>query len=251
VSTSKLHPHRPWSVPNRPWIMRQTWNDLLFAHWPIPLEALRRLVPSSLPIDTFDGIAWIAVVPFWMSGVSPRWIPSLPYFSNFAEINLRTYVTIDGKPGVYFFSLDANQRFAVEVARLGFHLPYFLADIQVKQQDEASIVYHSIRRDDRAHAGEFRADYHAASDVFHSQPDTLTYWLTERYCLYAVDGKGQIYRGEINHAHWPLQLAEADIQVNTLPAAFGILLPDSKPLLHFAKKLDVQIWNLERCRTID
>jgi uncharacterized protein YqjF (DUF2071 family) len=245
---SELNLHRPWPLPNRPWMMKQTWNDLLFAHWPIPLETLRPLIPLSLPIDTFDGMAWIAVVPFWMSGVRPRGIPPIPYFSKFAEINLRTYVTIGGKPGVYFFSLDANRRLAVEAARLGFHLPYFRADIQLLQSKEGIVHYHSLRTDSRALPGEFRASYQASSDVFQSVPGTIEHWLTERYCLYSLDRKGHIYRGEINHMQWPLQLAKADIQMNTLTSSFGIQLPNCNPILHFAKKLDVQIWNIKTCK---
>ncbi|MCY9695065.1 YqjF family protein [Paenibacillus alginolyticus] len=237
---------RSWPLTNKPWIMHQIWNDLLFAHWPISIETLRPLLPAHIPIDTFDGTAWIGVVPFHMSGIAPRGLPPLPYFSAFPEINVRTYVTIQGKPGVYFFSLDAHNRFAVEAARFAFHLPYFYAHIQVQHQAENTIFYQSLRKDNRARHGEFAGEYRPSSDIQLANPETLEYWLTERYCLYCTDRRGNVYRGEIDHDPWPLQSAEASINVNTLPYSFGIQLPDTSPLLHFAKKLKVKIWALEK-----
>nr|WP_307720089.1 DUF2071 domain-containing protein [Paenibacillus alginolyticus] len=176
-----------------------------------------------------------------MSGIAPRGLPPLPYFSAFPEINVRTYVTIQGKPGVYFFSLDAHNRFAVEAARFAFHLPYFYAHIQVQHQAENTIFYQSLRKDNRARHGEFAGEYRPSSDIQLANPETLEYWLTERYCLYCTDRRGNVYRGEIDHDPWPLQSAEA-----TLPYSFGIQLPDTSPLLHFAKKLKVKIWALEK-----
>lgn len=239
---------RSWPLPDKPWIMRQIWNDLLFAHWPIPIESLRPLIPAHLPIDTFDGTAWIGIVPFHMSGVAPRGTPPLPYFSAFPEINVRTYVTIDGKPGVYFFSLDAHNRFAVEAARFAFHLPYFYAHIQVQHRPDNTIFYECLRKDKRTRQGEFTCEYHPSSDTRLANPGTLEYWLTERYCLYCIDRRGNVYRGDIDHDPWPLQSAEASINVNTLPNSFGIQLPDTPPLLHFTKKLKVKIWALEKLR---
>jgi uncharacterized protein YqjF (DUF2071 family) len=247
VVHSSSSTHRPWPTPNKPWVMKQTWNDLLFAHWPIDADLLRALIPNLLPVDTYEGTAWIAVVPFWMSGVTARGIPPLPYFSQFPEMNLRTYVTLEGKPGVCFFSLDADNRFAVEAARAGFHLPYFHADIHVKNE-HGTIHYESLRTDKRAEAAEFRACYRPNSEVYTTAPGTLEHWLTERYCLYAIDKKKRIYRGEIDHCPWPLQKAEADIWINTVPQSFGIPIPDQPPLLHFAKKLDVRIWLLEQIK---
>lgn len=239
---------RSWPLPDKPWIMHQIWNDLLFAHWPISIETLRPLLPAHIPIDTFDGTAWIGIVPFHMSDIAPRGLPPLPYFSAFPEINVRTYVTIQGKPGVYFFSLDAHNRFAVEAARFAFHLPYFYAHIQVQHRPDNTIFYHSLRKDKRARQGEFTGEYSPSSAIRLANPETLEYWLTERYCLYCTDRRGNVYRGDINHDSWPLQSAEASINVNTLPNSFGIRLPDTSPLLHFAKKLKVKIWALEKLR---
>jgi len=246
MTTNRLN--RPWPLPNKPWIMHQTWNDLLFAHWPIATQELQAIVPASLTIDKFEGQAWIGVVPFWMSGVRPRFIPSIPYLSKFPEINLRTYVTLQGKPGVYFFSLDADQQIAVEAARLSFHLPYFRAKIQYTVSENHIVNYHSTRHDSRANPGQFAATYRPISDVSFSEPGSLEHWLTERYCLYSVDSKETVYRGEIDHGPWPLQLAEADIRMNTLASSFGLQLPSCKPLLHFSKKLNVRAWMIVSCK---
>src|ERR1700719_3421285 len=121
--------HRPWPLPSVPWIMAQSWHDLLFAHWQVDAGELRPHIPPQLAIDTFEGNAWLGVVPFRMSGVRLRWTPALPWLSAFPELNVRTYVTMQDKPGVWFFSLDAANAVAVAAARLSFHLPYFRARI--------------------------------------------------------------------------------------------------------------------------
>lgn len=239
---------RSWPTPDKPWIMHQTWNDLLFAHWPVPIKTLRALLPAHIPIDTFDGTAWISVVPFHMTGVTPRGIPPLPYFSAFPEINLRTYVTLQDKPGVYFFSLDAYNRFAVETARSVFHLPYLYAYIQVEHRPNDTIYYQCSRKDKRAQQGEFTGEYRPSSEIPLKTPGSLAYWLTERYCLYCTDRHGNVYRGEIDHDPWPIQSAEASIRMNTLPSSFGIVLPETAPLLHFAKKINVKFWSLEKLK---
>ncbi|MFC5448441.1 YqjF family protein [Paenibacillus aestuarii] len=239
---------RPYPLPNRPWVMKQTWNDLLFAHWPIDVSLLRPHVPASLPIDTYDGTAWIGVVPFHMTGVTPRGLPPLPYFSAFPELNLRTYVNLGNKPGVYFFSLDAQNRFMVEAARLSYRLPYYYARIQVQHLPRGTTTYTCIRDDRRARPAGFAGSYRPTSDVQFAVPGSLDYWLTERYCLYSTDQKGSLYRGEIDHDPWPLQKAEADILSNTLTESMGITLPDTDPILHFAKTLDVRVWLLQTIR---
>ena len=240
--------HRTWLVPNKPWMMKQTWNDLLFANWPISVTELKKIVPDALTIDTYEGEAWISIVPFQLSGARPRFMPSLPYLSNFPEINVRTYVTLQGKPGVYFFSLDADQHIIVELARLGLHLPYYHAEINVVTDSDQIIHYRSIRRDSRAKPGQFAASYRPVSKVRYSESDCLAYWLTERYCMYMTNSKGTIYRGEINHSPWPLQLAEANIETNTLFNSFGLSQPVNKPLLYYAEKLDVHAWLPYKCR---
>lgn len=220
--------------------MEQTWNDLLFAHWPIPQQALRPLVPRVLALDTFNGQCWVAVAPFHMTGVRTRWTPPLPGVSVFPELNVRTYVTYGGRPGVYFFSLDADSQLAVWAARKIYHLPYFYAAMKVA--DESGwIRYRSVRNRN----AEFSGRYRPVSVVQLRNRGSLEHWLTERYCLYA-SARNSVYRAEIHHQQWPLQDAEAEISENTMAIAAGIELPKFEPLLHFSKKLDVLVWPLKR-----
>ncbi|HJR62067.1 MAG TPA: DUF2071 domain-containing protein [Gemmatimonadaceae bacterium] len=242
--------HRPWPAPSRPWLMAQRWHDLLFAHWPVPIEPIRALIPSALTLDLYDGMAWLAVTPFRMSGVRPRFFPALPWVSEFPELNVRTYVTLAGnKPGVFFFSLDAGNPLAVEVARRAFHLPYYRAEMRVTPAgngDARTIHYTSRRTHEGAPSAELSGSYAPAGPVFRSRPGSLDSFLTERYCLYAVDSVSHIYRAEIDHPQWPLQPANARFDVNTMTAQIGITLPDASPLLHFSRYLEVVVWLPER-----
>jgi uncharacterized protein YqjF (DUF2071 family) len=221
--------------------MQQTWNDLLFAHWTVPRERLRALVPSELPLDSYDGQCWVAVAPFHMSGIRGRFMPPIPGTSALPELNVRTYVTYGGKPGVYFFSLDAASRLAVWGARTFYKLPYFFAKMHVRDH-EGWTEYTSSRASSPA---EFRGHYRPCGPVQLRAPGSLEHWLSERYCLYTVSG-GSVYRSEIHHPQWPLQDAEAEIQSNTMAAAAGVTLPSAIPLLHFSKTLDVLIWPLKK-----
>lgn len=237
--------HRPWTMPSRPWVMHMNWLDLLFAHWPVSVEQLRPHIPKTLEIDCFEGQAWIGVVPFRMTGVRPRFCPSIPGLSAFVELNVRTYVSAQGKPGVWFFSLDAAQRLAVWGARWSFHLPYFNADMAITEQRQGEAVryqYRSQRTHKGAAAACFEGWYEPVGEVYRSQAGSLEHWLTERYCLYAANSRGQVYRGEIHHEPWPLQKARAEISQNTMCEAAGVTLPESEPVLHFAKFIPVLGW---------
>lgn len=234
--------HRPWPIPSSAYRMRMTWSQLLFAHWPIAVEAIAPLVPGSLELDTFDSAAWIGVVPFQMSNVALRVTPAAPWFSSFLELNVRTYVVRNGKPGVFFLSLDAANPAAVAVARRWFHLPYFNAQMTLRRDGDWH-AYTSQRKHRGMEAGIFDGRYRPAGDLALGAPGSLEAWLTERYCLYAVDRAGRAYRGDIHHRQWPLQPAEAEISANTVADAFGIALPATPPLLHFADRLDVVAWN--------
>src|SRR5688572_7909127 len=172
--------HRPWPVPDDPWILKQAWNDLLFAHWPVARDRLREHVPAFLELDLFDDEAWVSVTPFRLSDLSPRGIPALPVISSFDEINVRTYVVHKGIPGIYFFSLDANSAIAVGGASTVFHLPYFLADIRV-EEDNGRLSFRSRRL--RGQQAEFEVQYSPAGNGFQPQRGTIDYFLTERYCL--------------------------------------------------------------------
>ena len=233
--------HRPWGVPDGPWVMAQSWHELLFAHWAVPAEALRAKIPARLEIDTYEGQAWIGVVPFRMSGVRLRGTPALPGLSAFAELNVRTYVVADEKPGVWFFSLDAANGAAVAMARAWFHLPYFRAQMRCEERD-GWVEYRSVRTHRGAKRGELQARYRPAGEAFRAKRGTLEHFLTERYCLYAADEKGRVRRGEIHHGPWPLQPAQAEFTQNTMADAAGIGLPSTKPLLQFSRRQDVVVW---------
>jgi uncharacterized protein YqjF (DUF2071 family) len=239
--------HRPWPLPPGPWIMKQTWHDLLFAHWPLAPDQVRPLIPQKLKLDTFEGRAWVGVIPFWMSGIRGRGVPPLPGLSRFPELNVRAYVTYEGKPGVYFFSLDATNRPAVWAARKFFRLPYFAAEMSSHEQD--GIIHYSSwrKRKRRGMSADFRGTYQPVASVRLSEMNSLEYFLTERYCLYTVHA-GNVHRCDIHHLPWPLQNAQATIEVNTVAAAAGIQLPATAPFLHFARRLDVLIWPLRPAR---
>jgi uncharacterized protein YqjF (DUF2071 family) len=224
--------------------MRMRWCDLLFAHWPVDPAVLRGLIPQGLELDLFEGQSYIGAVPFKMEGVTPHWLPPTPGLHAFPELNLRTYVKAGGKPGVWFFSLDAGQKLAVRVARRFFHLPYFDARFDIRHADE-SIAYSAIRTHRGAPSAVFAATYRPIGPVYVSVAGTLESWLTERYCLYAADSAGRVYRGEIDHQPWPLQKAAAEIQTNTLGDWLGIEMTGQPETLHFAKYLDVRAWLVE------
>jgi uncharacterized protein YqjF (DUF2071 family) len=236
----EVRDHRPYPMPSRPWVMQQSWHDLLFAHWPVPVAGLRPRVPDGLPLDTFDGTAWIGIVPFRMTNVTARGLPPPPVLSAFPELNVRTYVVIDDKPGVFFFSLDAARLAAVVSARLFRGLTYQAAEMRV-DTDGDRVRYRSRRRwGTRALVTEFAAEYAPNGPPSPPRAGTLEHWLTERYCLYTVAG-GRISRLDIHHSPWPLQPAEADVRVNTM-AAGVVELPDVRPLTHFARRVDMVGW---------
>lgn len=232
--------HRLYPYPVSPWVMTQCWNDLLFAHWRFEPDIVQKLIPPALQIDTFGGAAWIGVVPFRMQRVRPRLTPTLPVLSDFLELNVRTYVTVGGVPGVFFFSLDASSLLAVEGARLWFHLPYYYAEMSMFDL-AGGFRYRSKRIDKRGLAAELDVIYRPSGEVFTSQPQTLEHFLTERYCLYTISGAGEILRAHVHHAQWPLQPAEAEFKTNTMLSPLG-LEAVSKPVLHFSKKLLTVEW---------
>ena len=236
--------HRPWPLPHGRWTLRQSWYDLLFAHWPVPAEELRPFLPPDLTLQTFDGLAWLGLVPFRMVDVAPRPFPPVPPISNFPELNLRTYVENGGKPGVWFFSLDAHSRIAVAVGRSLYHLPYQLASIAMTP-DESGFRFDSVRAG--GNTAVFSATYRPTSAPFLAAPGTLEQFLTERYCLYAAAPSGALQRTDIHHVPWPLQAAEAEISANTVPAAAGLPLAGPPSLLHFSRGVDVAMWPTVLC----
>jgi len=215
------------------------WHDLAFLHWPVPPSLVEPLIPRGLTVDEYDGQAWIAVVPFWMSGVTMRGIPPLPGLSSFPELNVRTYVRHGDRPGVWFFSLDATSRLTVFGGRLLFMLPYCHAVMHAEQR-EARIRYSSMRSAETR----FVASYGPTGPVQKAEPGSLTHFLTERYRLYASDGNA-ISFADIHHVQWPLQPGEVEIERNDMLAA-NRLSAAGAPMVHVANRLDVVIWPLKQ-----
>jgi len=220
--------------------MAQSWHDLLLAHWPVDAAMLRSHIPAHLEIDTFEGHAWLGIVPFSMTGVRLRWTLPVPGLSAFPELNVRTYVTAQDKPGVWFFSLDAASALAVAAARLSFHLPYFRARMRCSQAD-GWIQYESQRTHRGAPSAVLEARYRAAGEPFQAPRGSLAHFLIERYCLYSA-ASGRIYRGEIHHPRWQLQAAEAQLTRNSMAEAARLTLPAEPPLLHFSLRQDMVAW---------
>jgi uncharacterized protein YqjF (DUF2071 family) len=224
--------------------MGQTWEDLLFAHWRVPVNSLRRVVPSQLPLDSFDGDAWIGVTPFLVRGLHPRLTPPLPFVSRFAELNVRTYVTLGGRPGIYFLSLDAASWLAVLGARRLYRLPYFRARMAIRRH-RGEVAYASRRMSFDGEPAAFHGTYRPTGPPFEPAAGSLEYFLTERYCLYTLDERQRVHRADIHHPPWPVQAAAAEISHNSMGAPLGLAL-EEEPLLHFARRQDVLIWPLSR-----
>jgi uncharacterized protein len=224
------------------------WHDLLFAHWPVRPEVLRPYLPAPLAIDTFDGWAWLGVVPFRMTGVRPRRVPRLLGL-DVNELNVRTYVRGKDRPGVWFFSLDASSPLAVRLARRFYGLPYFRAEISMEEAGDGS-RFDCMRRPEAGVPAEFRAEYRPAGPSYRAGDGSLDAFLTERYALFALDRQARVIMAEVQHAPWPLQPAEAEIVRNTTTRPIGLTLPDRQPVLHYARELDVVAWSPVRLRDL-
>jgi uncharacterized protein len=236
--------HRPWPLPTRSWVQRQSWLEFAFLHWPVPVDVLRPLVPEPLELDLADGVAWVGVIPFRMTGVTLRGLPDIPGFSAFHELNVRTYVRFGGKAGVYFLSLDANQRLAVRVARAWYGLPYWDALLGSTAEGPRR-TYHS----QRVHPGGGDARLSVTLSVGAARgparPGTLEHWLAERYALLLVR-RGVVYCGDVHHLPWPLTDLAAEVGLNTMTAPLG--LPLSGPPAHtmYSPGVDTVVWSLSR-----
>ncbi|MDN4491960.1 YqjF family protein [Ureibacillus aquaedulcis] len=222
---------------NLPWIMKQTWNDILFAHYPVPRKILRELVPKGLTLDTFYQTGWISIVPYLTSSMHLRGVPPVPGMANFAGFNVRTYVTLNGKPGIYFFGLTAANYLAAHFAKTFFRLPYFYMNMNHKKAKDL-IVFESEKKSGM----QLLCNYKSSSTPSLADRGSLEEWLVERYCLYTVSKKGMPLRADILHEPWLLEKAEAEFHQNTLLSNLNIVPDSEKPVLHYAKKAVVRIW---------
>jgi len=236
---------RPWPCPPQRPTMRMDWHELLFMHWPVDTAVLRNLIPPGIQIDTYDGQAWLSVVPFHMTGVAPRWCPDLPWMSAFPELNVRTYVTDGRRPGVWFFSLDATNPLAVRMARWLFFLPYMDARIQLRR-DQGMIHYTSRR----THRGQVPAGldvtYCGIGPQRTTAPGSLEHWLTARYIMYMADHRGQIFEGQIDHPPWSLQDAQVQVRLNSMTEGLGLDTSGPPYSAQYAAFTPVVAW--KKCR---
>lgn len=235
----------PTLRPARRAAMRMTWADLAFLHWEVPAASIRPLVPEGLEIDTFEGRAFIGLVPFTMRGVRPVWSPSLPWLSSFHEVNVRTYVHLRGRdPGVWFLSLDAANPAAVLVARSRWRLPYHFARMRLTREGSA-VRYASNRRWPGPLPAGCSLRYEPVGPVRPAAVGSLEHFLAERYVLYAF-ARGRLFSGRVHHLPYPLQAARAEGLEETLLAAAGVVRPATAPLVHYARGVEVEVFALRR-----
>jgi uncharacterized protein YqjF (DUF2071 family) len=225
--------------------MYQKWRSLLFLHWEVPAEAIQRLLPPGLTVDTFEGRAFVGLVPFTMRAVRPVGLPALPWLSYFHETNVRTYVHVNGRaPGVWFFSLEAANPVAVVLARAWFSLPYHRARMSLQRDPAGHVRYASTRRWPGPTPAQTEIQALPFGPLTPAAAGTLDHFLLERYLLYAVR-RGRLHRGQVHHAPYPAQSAEVLGVDESLLAATGLKRPSTPPLGHFSEGVDVEIFPIE------
>jgi uncharacterized protein YqjF (DUF2071 family) len=225
-------------------LLSMTWRDLLFAHWGVPPGTVESRLPDRLAVDTFEGDAYLGIVPFRME-LGPT---GLPFRLTFDELNLRTYVRgPDGGRGVYFFNLDADDRLGVAVARSLFRLPYYRAETEVRR-DDGRVRFRSRRTHDGVPPARFDVEYGPVDGAaeFTPEPGSLAAFLAENYRFYTVDDGGRIYHGDIDHEPWTLRPARAEIRENTLFEANAFDHPGGEPTLHVAEPIRVTAGRVRR-----
>jgi uncharacterized protein len=230
--------------PPGAWRWSQVWQDVFFAHWQVSKQVLRRHVPAGLELDLTAGTAWVSAVAFRMCRARPRFLPAVGLVSDFFELNLRTYVQFAGRPGIYFLSMDAGKTLSVIVSRLLSPLPYQKARMAFESR-EGNYRFESVRprRDGRPIA--FSAAWSPGPELRPAPASSLDAWLTERYCLYAVAGRGRLVRALVDHQPWRLQRPRASIAVNSLGEPFGLELSRPPDAVHFSPGLEAKAWGFE------
>jgi len=234
--------HRPWPLPEEPWAQAQTRESVLFASWRVGLDELARLVPPELPLDTHSGDGWISIVAFRLTNLRLRGLPPIPSLS-FAQLDVRTYVVLDDRAGIWICSLDASSRLLVEAAKRAHRLPAYHARVSVAADDDADgrgrgSLHGSVEvsRDELS----FTAQFRARGEPFTPEPGSIEHFLTERYCIYTADG-GRLYRAELHHAPWRLRHAHAVVERASI-SPVGL---EGEPHALSCAAQDVLVWPLE------
>ncbi|WP_082232190.1 YqjF family protein [Halobacillus massiliensis] len=233
--------HRDSPLPKGPWIFSQRWDHTLFMHHSVKNEALTPLLPEGLELDTYNGKAWITVLPFLVSGMHFRLTPKIPYLHHFLELNVRTYVKRNGLPGIYFFSLDAEKLLDVLGARMTT-LPYYYADMRM-HRNEDSFHYYSRRR---GKSGAFlEGSWQIGAEAYYPEKGSLASWLVERYYLFTPI-RNEIYTVGVHHLPWSLQDAEGHFETHNLLPVSPSSLSGGQMLFHYAESRRVVFWPLQK-----
>ncbi len=244
--------HKPRPLPSGHWRMKQRWNDLLFAHWPVPASSLAALIPEGLQVDSFNGSAWLGIMPFWMDRIKVRGLPAIAGSRSFPDLSLRTYVREErsGTPGVLCLSLDASNPLLAAAGRAFYSLPYHWAQMRMEQRSEREFSFYSRRRFSPQPVV-FKARYRGLGPsrrLMECGAGSLESFLMERYCLFARNPDGQPIRANLHQISSQLEEAEAEIEQNDLASVLGIHLPEQAPVLHYSRRLAVYVWPAELVR---
>jgi uncharacterized protein YqjF (DUF2071 family) len=226
-------------------IMYQKWRDLLFVHWEFDPEIIQRSLPEGLSVDLYNNKAYLGVVPFFMNNIRPRFCPAVPRVSNFLEMNLRTYVyDRHGRPGVWFYSLDANQWLAVRVARTFFNLPYYDATMQAHKE---SVIDYKVSRKGCLSDFDSHFRYTELEELALPEPESLDFFLIERYYLFARNRAGTIFSGKVYHTPYPLRNVVAEVLKEGAIALAGFKRPNCPPdHVVMSSGVDVNIFAIEK-----
>lgn len=232
--------HRPFPVPEHPWVMRQRWDDTLFLHWPVSPDVLQPHIPNGVELDLYDGTAWIGIVLFEVNGLRGRYLPPIPFTNTFPEVNVRTYVKKNGKPGVYFFSLDTPNKLAIKAARTGYSLPYFFADVSMKRST-TDVDCLSIRKERGLPRESLHVVYRPDGEAIPNKEGSFPHWMAERYCLWSLFGD-ELFRTDIHHRKWALESVDIELKVNTMAQYVPREYLNKAPIAHYSLSKNTLFW---------
>lgn len=233
--------HRNYPLPKEPWAAMQDWEHLLFMHWPVYKAFIEPHIPADLELDTFDGDAWISIIPFKVNKMKVRKLPPIPFLYPFLEVNVRTYVKKDGIPGVYFFSMDASKLLAVLGGKIGT-LPYFHANMKLKKRAK-KFYFKSKRKNDEKES--LISNYKLIGKSTVHAKGSIDHWLLERYALWSYKFD-TLFRGDIHHKEWKVQPAEVNIDQETVTSFLPNNVYTTQPLVHYARSKRVFIWKIKK-----